>query len=125
MGAKEIPQDIDSASWMHDRPWTDHPGADVDAYVAPLKQPAAYDLSAKLKSWQQNGFVIFEKAVSDADIEGYFDDIAVPMRDFEQYRIVIEVRGKHLISSDLDGFPDDLTGVKLNHMHCFSSHAAK
>ena len=125
MGAQEIPQDIDSASWMHDRPWIDHPDADVDAYVASLKKPPAYDLSAKLKSWQQNGFVIFEKVVSDADIEGYLEDIAVLMRDFEQYRIGIEVRGKQLISSDLEGFPADLTGVKLNHMHCFSRHAAR
>lgn len=124
MSAQELPQDVDPAIWMHDRPWVDLPGADVDAYVRSLKRHPPYDLAAKLKSWQANGYVIFEKAVSDAAIEGYLADIATLMQDFDRYRIGIEVRGKQLVSSDLERFPDDLTGVKLNHMHCFSKHAA-
>lgn len=115
---------VDSTLWTHDRPWIDLPGADVDAYIAALPKWPDYDLQAQLKNWQQNGYVVFEKAVSVEHIEGYLSDIAVLMRDFDQYKIGIEVRGQQLTSDDIESFPNDLTGVKLNHMHCFSRHAA-
>lgn len=106
-------------------PWIDYPNADIDGYVASLQSLPSYDLREKLKQWKQNGVVIFESAVSDLDISGYLADIDLLKHDFSNYKIEIEVRGKQLSSKDLEAFPEDLTGVKLNHMHCFSRHAAR
>lgn len=113
-----------SEAWMRQTPWIDHPDADIDAYIASLPRLPDYDLKGKLAEWKEKGVVIFEGVVSSAQIDAYLADIDLLMRDFGQYDIPIEVRGEQLSSRDLESFPGDLTGVKLNQMHCFSRPAA-
>lgn len=111
--------------WIGDRPWIDHPDADIEKYVASLHRPVEYDLEQKLKDWKRDGVVIFEGAVSDQRMEAYLAELSLLMRNFQDYDIPIEVKGQQLSSRDLQAFPDDLTGVKLNQMHCFSKAAAQ
>lgn len=111
--------------WMRDRPWIDHPEADIEAYIATLKQHPDYDLAAQLAHWQQYGYAVFEAALPEARIEACLADIEYFRGNFSAYDIPIEVRGEQLTSRQLDNFPADLTGVKLNQMHAFSKRAAQ
>mgnify|MGYP005752780341 CR=1 FL=1 len=112
-------------AWSQQRPWLDHPEADIDAYVASLGKLPDYDLKAKLHAWKRDGIVIFEGAVSHKAIDAYLADIDLLIRNFRDYEIPVEVKGKQLSSREMDAFPDDLTGVKLNQMHWFSKTAAR
>lgn len=118
-------QEVDTEAWTRDVPWLDRADADIEGYVAALQVLPKYDLLEKLKCWHSNGFVIFEGAVSHSVIEQYLSDINVLIQNYKEYDIPTEVRGVQLSSRDLDTFPADMTGVKLNHMHCFSKAAAR
>lgn len=116
---------VDPSLWTQQIPWIDHPDADIDHYLASLKRLPKYDLKAKLCEWKQNGVVIFEQAVSQEKIDAYLADIDLLKRNFRDYNVPIEVKGQQLSSHDLESFPEDLTGVKLNQMQCFSRPAAE
>lgn len=113
-------------AWMSEVPWIDKDECDIDAYVNALPVlPDDFDLAEKLHSWHEEGVVVFEQAVSGDLIDSYLEDIDTFVRDYNAYDVPIEVRGEQKSSFDLDGFPDQMTGVKLNHMHCFSRAAAR
>lgn len=112
-------------AWSRDVPWLDHEKADIDAYVAALPAQPDYDLAAKLRFWRENGLVVFQNAVSQALLDQYLADISALMRDFKDYEVPVEIRGQQMSSRDLDSFPADMTGIKLNQMQCFSRAAAR
>jgi len=112
-------------AWTADLPWIDRDDADIDRYVGGLKQRPAYDLAEKLRAWRDNGIVIFEGVVDRGLIDETLADIEAFKRDYPRYRIPLETRGKQIESEDLDRFPEEDTGVKINHLHCFSKAAAR
>ena len=54
-------------------PWIDQEGADIDAFLKNFsqKEKPPYELAEKLEFWQKNGYVIFEKAISEDLIDKY------------------------------------------------------
>ena len=110
--------------WMRERPWLDLDDADVRAYVARLKQKPPYDLEAKLDQWRNLGFVVFPGAASRRLIDTTLEDIEEFKRRYGDYRIPIEVKGQQIESTELGSFPDERTGIKINHLHCYSRAAA-
>ena len=115
---------VNADTWTRNIPWIDHPQADVSGYVASLAHLPDYDLHEKLSEWRDNGFVIFEKVVSEDLIDEYLEDVDHLIRCYDQYEIPIEIRGSQISSRDVDSFPADMTGVKLNQMQCFSRAAS-
>jgi phytanoyl-CoA hydroxylase len=109
--------------WLRDRPWIDKDDADIAGYVSRLASKPSYDLEAKLRHWRDQGFVVFEGAAQQPLIETLLEDIAAFKRSYCDYTIPIEVRGRQILSTDERSFPDD-TGVKINHLHCYSRAAA-
>lgn len=112
-------------AWTRDVPWIDRDDADIGAYVASVSKPQGYDLAAKLQQWRDQGVVIFEGVVAKSDIDATLDDIEHFRTHFREYNIPLEVRGRQLESSEIDAFPFDGTGLKINHLHCFSRAAAR
>jgi len=110
--------------WLGDRPWIDKNDADIAGYVSRLVSKPPYDLEAKLRQWHDQGFVVFEGAAQPHLIESLLEDIATFKRRYADYTIPIEVRGRQILSTDEPAFPDDRTGVKINHLHCYSRAAA-
>jgi phytanoyl-CoA hydroxylase len=110
--------------WMRDRPWIDRDDADIKRYVAGLATHPTYDLEAKLNQWRDSGFVVFENAVAHEVIDALLADLREFQSNFRRYSIPMEVRGQQLQSTDLPAFPENETGIKINHLHCFSRAAA-
>src|SRR5690348_14151290 len=115
---------VDAGTWKNNIPWIDDPDADVSAYVASLPELPSYDLHEKLCQWRDNGFVIFENAVSEDTIDDYLHDVDHLITHYEKYDVPIEIRGQQMSSRDVNSFPVDMTGVKLNQMQCFSRAAS-
>lgn len=111
--------------WLRDRPWLDNDHVDIDGYVARLTKLPNYDLAAKLKHWHEKGFVVFEQAISRDLIQEFMHDIGHLIANYQEYEVPIEIRGQQISNRDTDAFPVDMTGVKLNQMHCFSKAAAR
>lgn len=116
---------ISPDDWTRDAPWIDADYPDIDGYVRSLEKKPSFDLAEKLKEWHEHGIVIFEGAVSVDRIDQYLEDIGVLIEDFKRYDVPIEIRGEQLSSLNLKSFPNDLTGIKLNQMQCFSRAAAE
>jgi len=111
--------------WLRDLPWVDRDDADIDAYVAHLASSPTYDLATKLKNWRDDGIVVFENVVDHTAIDALLADIEYFRTHFAAYKIPIEVGGRQLQSDELATCPLDETGVKINHLHCFSRAAAQ
>jgi phytanoyl-CoA hydroxylase len=116
---------VQTECWTDNIPWIDYPEADIEAYVSSLKSLPDYDLFDKLSHWRENGFVIFENAVSTDLIDEYLHDIDHLVASYDRYEVPIEIRGSQMSSRDIDEFPADMTGVKLNQMQCFSRAASR
>lgn len=112
-------------AWTRDLPWIDREDADVEGYVARLSRRPNYDLAEKLSTWRERGVVIFENVVAKSQIDKLLEDIAHFRARFGDYEIPIEIRGRQLQSTEAESFPLDETGVKINHLHCFSRAAAR
>jgi phytanoyl-CoA hydroxylase len=112
-------------AWTADLPWIDRDDADIEGYVASLKSAPRYDLAQKLRDWRDRGVVIFDGVVDHGLIEALLEDIEVFKRDYGRYKIPIETRGVQIESDELAAFPEQDTGVKINHIHCFSKAAAR
>ena len=115
----------DAAIWQRNVPWIDDPAADVSSYISSLSQHPDYDLHEKLCHWRDNGFVIFESVVSRDLIDEYLSDVDHLRQHYSEYDIPIEIRGCQMSSRDVAEFPEDLTGLKLNQMQCFSRAASR
>jgi ectoine hydroxylase-related dioxygenase (phytanoyl-CoA dioxygenase family) len=70
-------------------PWIDRPDADVDGYVS--------DLTAKLKQWREDGFVVFPGAVSNELIERYLADWDGLLQNNSKYSILVRSRSKGIV----------------------------
>lgn len=116
---------VAAETWDTNVPWIDRADADVSGYVASLAQLPDYDLHEKLCHWRDNGFVVFEGVVSEDLIDQYLRDVDHLIQRYEDYEIPIEIRGTQMSSRDMESFPADMTGVKLNQMQCFSRAASK
>lgn len=106
-------------------PWIDRDDVDIAGYVARLPRPPRYDLAAKLAQWRDAGIVIFEGVVAAGDIDATLADLEHLRAHWHDYNIPIEIRGRQLESSAVEACPLDETGVKINHLHCFSRAAAR
>jgi phytanoyl-CoA hydroxylase len=115
---------VGSDVWTDNVPWIDRPNADVAGYVSSLAQVPEYDLHEKLCHWRDYGFVIFEGVVPSDVIEHYLTDIRHLIDRYGDYEVPIEIRGTQMSSRDVDSFPEDMTGLKLNQMQCFSRAAS-
>jgi ectoine hydroxylase-related dioxygenase (phytanoyl-CoA dioxygenase family) len=111
--------------WTVDVPWIDQDDADIDAYVSSLPSKPNYDLRAQLKCWRDLGIVTFERVVDTDLIDLLLEDIDHFIRNFVSYKLPIEIRGQQTSSESLPSFPDDMAGVKINQLHCFSKAAAR
>ena len=111
--------------WIRTRPWIDRDDADIGAYVSALATRPAYDLGEKLRAWRDKGVVVFEGVVAHDLIDRLLSDIDHFQKNFAKYNIPIEVRGRQIESADIDAFPIGDSGVKINHLHCFSKAAAR
>ena len=116
---------VQKEAWTRDVPWIDKDDCDIDAYVGSLSERPAFDLAEKLRRWRDDGVIVFEQAVDGNLIDRYLEDIDTLVRDYDAYEVPIEIRGQQMSSRDIDGFPANLTRVKLNQMHCFSLAAAR
>lgn len=116
---------LQSDQWINNRPWIDQQDADIRQYVASLVSRPDYDLEEKLTSWRDDGLVIFEGAVPQLLIDDYLEDLYHFINNYNAYDVPIEIRGEQLSSRALESFAADMTGVKLNQMHCFSRAAAQ
>lgn len=57
-------------------PWFDRPGADIERYLAGLRNlPRDYDLAESLRHFHQHGFVVFRNAVSHELVDAYLADL--------------------------------------------------
>lgn len=106
-------------------PWIDRPSADIDGYVDALPKRPNYDLRQKLHDWRSRGVVIFEREVSHRLIDDMLSDINYLQAHFKDYDIGVEIKGKQMTANALDEFPESMTRVKLNHLHCYSRAAAE
>jgi phytanoyl-CoA hydroxylase len=111
--------------YTRDLPWIDRRDADIARYVARLSRRPKYDLATMLKRWRDEGVVIFEGVVPAADIDATLADLEHLRAHWEDYKIPIEIRGRQLESDETTECPIDQTGVKINHLHCFSRAAAR
>src|SRR6478672_3360020 len=84
---------VDADAWTQNIPWIDHPEADVSGYVASLQRLPDYNIHEKLCQWRDNGFVVFENAVSQDLIQQYLSDVDHLIQRYDQYEIPIEIRG--------------------------------
>jgi phytanoyl-CoA hydroxylase len=79
--------------WFNRRPWIDEPNAAIDAYVKSVATIHDYDLKEKLKSWKENGIVIFEGAVDNTKIDSLLNDIEYLVHHRQEYEITVEMPG--------------------------------
>lgn len=106
-------------------PWIDLPDPDIDGFVGALGRRFNFDLAEKLLSWKTNGFVIFEQVVSHEAIDALIADVGLIRDRFHDYLIPIEIAGRHTWSKAVRREEIEGTGVKFNHLHVSSYHAAR
>jgi phytanoyl-CoA hydroxylase len=110
--------------WYQDRPWIDEPGADVDAYVAGLREDPGFDLKAALQQWHRDGVVVFESVVDLDLIDALERDIEHLRTHYRDFDLLVETSGiqKHL--HDLTDVELNSPGLKFNSIHTISRAAA-
>jgi phytanoyl-CoA hydroxylase len=108
-----------------DMPWIDHPDADIEAFIRNYRKPVSFDLATQLKAWKKNGYIVFQNIVSHELIDQYVAEVNHLRERFHEYIIPIEVRGKQTTSQAVTREIIEETGVKFNHMHTSSLHAAR
>ena len=110
--------------WLNERPWIDDESIDIDAHVD--RHHAGLPLSVReaLHQWRRDGYVVFRQVIPLDLIEALNRDLVHLQDHFKDYTVPVEIRGQQLSSSDLDKFPAEMAGVKINQFHCFSRAAA-
>jgi phytanoyl-CoA hydroxylase len=112
-------------AWFKEIPWIDRPDADIDRFVSQYKTDVSFDLHHKLRSWRDDGFVIFEGVVRDDLIDEFLQDIQHLRDHFHDYTISIEVGGAQTYSRAVRNEEINAPGVKFNHLHTHSRAAAR
>lgn len=80
---------------------------------------------AKLLEWKANGIVIFSNVVDRDTIDAYLEEVETFRSNPSDYAISVEIQGKQTWSPELREVDLSRPGVKYNHMHCSSWHAAR
>jgi phytanoyl-CoA hydroxylase len=105
-------------------PWIDRADANVDAFIFNYSKPVSFDLSEKLRFWSKNGYVVFRNVVPLDLIDQFIAEVDHLRENFHDYAIPIEVRGKQTWSKAVSREVIEGIGVKFNHLHTYSLHAA-
>ncbi|NIJ55608.1 phytanoyl-CoA dioxygenase family protein [Dyadobacter arcticus] len=76
-------------------PWIDHDNADIDAFVSkfPVSADYPYNLKEKLEFWKKNGYVIFQKAVLEEQIDALWNEFDETMDNHEKYDMTALIEG--------------------------------
>lgn len=74
-------------------PWIDKKDANINAFVQHYKRGKSlpYNLAEKLHFWQQNGYVILEKAIPDTWVDLLWSEVEELFAHNEKYNINIQV----------------------------------
>jgi phytanoyl-CoA hydroxylase len=116
---------IATNAWTQEVPWIDGPEVDVDAFLRKHIRMASAGLREKLLFWKENGFVVFENAISSDLIDDFLNDIEQLKTNFHIYNISIEIQGKQTYSREVNCAQINDPGVKFNHLHTVSKAAAR
>ena len=106
-------------------PWIDRPEADIAARLAASGRSYGFDMAAKLADWRRDGFVIFEQVVDHATIDAYLEEMRHLREHHNRYVVSLEVRGTQTWTPAVPAATLEGAGVKFNHLHTSSLHAAK
>jgi ectoine hydroxylase-related dioxygenase (phytanoyl-CoA dioxygenase family) len=88
-------------------PWIDRPGADIADFLKknPPKNDVPYDMAEKLKSWEQNGYVVLENIIPEAMIDKFWGDFQELVQNPDKYDLSVRI--------DLDEFkPNQERNIK-------------
>ncbi len=110
--------------WIRDRPWIDHPEADIDAYVDGLAVQPDFDLRRALRQWREQGIVLFEGVVDPRLIDALKDDIDYLRTHHRDFDLLVETSGAQRHILDLDDAELNSAGLKFNSIHTISRAAA-
>ena len=83
------------------------------------------DLVNAVYTWKRDGIVVFENAISHALIDSFLEELEVFRDRPNEYVISVEIQGKQTWSPELTSDNLHSPGVKYNHLHASSLHAAK
>ncbi|RIV18453.1 phytanoyl-CoA dioxygenase [Fibrisoma montanum] len=74
-------------------PWIDKKDADIDSFVKRYQrgQNFPYDLADKLRFWQQNGYVILEKAIQEEWVDQLWNEVEELIAHHERYRTNVRI----------------------------------
>ncbi|MGA0557435.1 phytanoyl-CoA dioxygenase family protein [Larkinella sp. VNQ87] len=74
-------------------PWIDRPNPDINGFVKQFPKAAQlpYDLAEKLHFWEEHGYVILEKVISDELLDAYLADVQELIDRHKEYDISIRI----------------------------------
>jgi phytanoyl-CoA hydroxylase len=112
-------------------PWIYQANADIDSFVSnfPLAAEYKYNLKEKLEFWRENGYVIFEKAIPEEQIDSLWNEIETTIDNHTKYGMTAlvykfndtkETAIKDIPQEKLRGI-----GARLNEYHNMSLEAKK
>ena len=116
---------IDKASWLGSRPWLDMDNPDIGAYVRACGGEPVFDLENALRTWHEDGVVLFRGVIDKRLIDGLLSDIDYLRSHFRDFDLLVEVRGEQKHIRDLSAEELELSGLKFNSIHTISMAAAK
>lgn len=88
-------------------PWIDKPNADIAGFLKknPPRYAVPYDMADKLKSWEQNGYVVLEKIIPEEMIDNFWGDFQKLVQNPDKYDLSVRI--------DLDEFkPNQERNIK-------------
>lgn len=120
---------IEKNEWFQSQLWIDR-GADPDnrefrEYVERYSDACGFDLAQKLKDWQRDGIVTFEKIVDPQLIDALFADIDYLRKHHLDFDLLAELKGKQGHIHDFTTEELNSDGVKFNSIQTISYAAAK
>ena len=112
-------------SYSKEVPWIDQECEDVERLIDANLDPALSHMRDKVRFWRKNGYVVFEQVVPHSLIDNFLEEIEYLRQNILQYTISIEIAGRQTWSKALR--PEEIRGpgVKFNHLHVSSFHAAR
>lgn len=90
-------------------PWIDRRDADVAGYVRSLPPGNRDDVAEALRHWRDDGYVVFEQAVSHALIDQYLSDLRELIEHPERYDVLVNHMERGIASAR------DLSREELRH----------
>lgn len=88
-------------------PWIDKSNADIAGFLKknPPRYDVPYDMADKLRSWEQNGYVVLEKIIPEAMIDNFWGDFQKLVQNPDKYDLSVRI--------DLDEFkPNQERNIK-------------